>query len=141
MMHKSPKSGHFARIVTIFLVGLFAVNVVMAGSEEKNRTKFITNSPSGLWEQIDEAEIRPTGDRFMLPEKSVTFRLDRNLLKGILSEMPREFSDEARRKEVIIEMPMPYGGTSRFRIEESDLLGPQTLKDFPTWKTFPGLWH
>lgn len=91
-----------------------------------------------LWQKAAESSFQLKGQRNLFPEKYVTFSLNANALKNVLREMPLEFTEEARNKSVIIEIPMPDGSLSKFRIEESEVLAEHLRKDFPTWKTFQG---
>lgn len=91
-----------------------------------------------LWQKAAETSFQLKGQRNLFPEKYVTFSLNADALKNVLREMPLEFTEEARNNSVIIEIPMPDGSLSKFRIEESEVLAEHLRKDFPTWKTFQG---
>ena len=78
------------------------------------------------------------GRQLLTPEKYRVFRLNKQALDGFFAEMPAEFTPAALLKSVVIEMPMPDGSLGRFRIEESEVLAPHLVADFPTWKTFHG---
>ncbi|HEX5041684.1 MAG TPA: M12 family metallo-peptidase [Candidatus Polarisedimenticolaceae bacterium] len=52
------------------------------------------------------------------------FRLDRDALAGKLAGTPREFTEAATEKEVVISLPRPDGTSTRFRVQESPVLGP-----------------
>lgn len=93
---------------------------------------------SQLWQQSDVSRMPTLGRRQLSPEKFVSFRLDAAALSQYLSDMPREFTNEARLKNVVIEIPMPDGTLQRFRIEDSPVLADHLTADFPTWKTFQG---
>ncbi|HQZ94795.1 MAG TPA: carboxypeptidase-like regulatory domain-containing protein [Pyrinomonadaceae bacterium] len=77
---------------------------------------------SQLWQQTDASRVPTLGRRQLSPEKSVSFKLDAAALAQYMSDMPREFTNEARLKNVIVEIPMPDGTLQRFRIEDSPVL-------------------
>lgn len=91
-----------------------------------------------LWKKTSQSSIRLRGQRNLFPDKYVTFSLNEDALKIHFREMPLEFTEQAKNKSVIIEIPMPDGSSSRFRIEESQVLAAHLARDFPTWKTFQG---
>lgn len=101
-------------------------------------TEIFAGNTDSPWQKSEESRIASNGQRKLFPEKYATFRLNVNALKNYLREMPEEFTDEARLKSVIIEIPMPDGGLAKFRIEESRVLAAHLQKDFPAWKTFQG---
>ena len=55
-----------------------------------------------------------------------------------MADMPLEFASAPAPAVTIMEVPMPDGTLSRFRIEDSPVLAPHLAADFPTWKTFQG---
>ena len=112
---------------------LFLMAIVMCCS-----TVAFANKSEKLWQKAAESSFQPRGERKLFPEKYATFKLDAVALRGEMAEMPLEFSIASKGTPTIIEIPMPDGTTSRFRIEESTVLADHLRKDFPTWKTFRG---
>lgn len=111
-----------------------AVQIFAGNSNDKK----ITSKQAGLWQRIDEKDLKVKGRRTATPEKYLVFRLNQIGLKEILAAAPLEFSTEARQIEIILEIPTPEGGMSRFRIEESPMLAPHIAAQFPTWKQYSG---
>lgn len=109
-------------------------------------TAFILSTPAktfaagkaGLWQRTDITRVPETGRRQLSPEKFVSFSLDPAALGESMSAMPKEFTDEARLKNVVIGIPMPDGSIQQFRIEDSAVLADHLKADFPTWRTFQG---
>lgn len=118
----------FCATFILFSVAVCAENI-FAGKK---------NSSQKLWQKAVESSFQSQGKRSLFPEKYKTFSLNANALKSVLSQMPMEFSEAAKNTSTIIEIPMPDGSFSRFRIEESQVLAAHLAKDFPTWKTFQG---
>lgn len=113
----------FLLLVTFFV--LFQADMMAAGRAE-------------LWQATDASRVPTLGRRQLSPEKSVSFKLNAAVLAQYMSEMPREFTNEARLKNVFVEIPMPDGTLQRFRIEDSPVLADHLTADFPTWRTFQG---
>lgn len=120
-----------------FFLWMFGVTFIFIGLVLGAETIF-AGAKDSLWQKAVEARIQNKGRRDLFPEKYVTFRLNNDALKGYLKEMPLEFTEEAQNKSVIIEIPMPDGSISRFRVEASQILAEHLRKDFPNWKTFNG---
>ncbi len=123
-----------------FILRIFSSVFILLGIAFCTHDIFAANrdNQGKLWQQAAESGFQLKGNRGLFPEKYATFRLNENVLKNYLREMPQEFTDEARLKSVIIEIPMPDGSLAKFRIEESQILAAHLQKDFPTWKTFQG---
>ena len=90
-----------------------------------------------LWQKVAESKIPSKGLRRLFPEKYETFSLNQTTLKETMSAMPLEFT-AAEGKAVIMDVPMPDGTISKFRIEETQVLADHLAKAFPSWKTFRG---
>ncbi len=124
----------------LLFICLYSLSTAFGGgyANEANNSASNNGEDSKLWRQIEESQINKIGKRNLLPAESVVFRLDRMFLKNLMSEMPPEFANRMFQKTVVMEVPLPDGKISRFRIEESDLLAPHIKADFPDWRTFNG---
>jgi hypothetical protein len=105
---------------------------------DKSKLKSRKSVQAALWQRVDENDLAARGRRSMTPEKYQVFRLNQNSLKNLMTEMPAEFSAAAQDKTVVLEIPLPNGKLSRFRVEESQVLAPHLAAEFPDWKTFNG---
>ncbi len=94
------------------------------------------SNSSGVWLKKNESKIASRGNRLIVPERYLVYGLNQTLLKQVFADAPLEFSDEARNRETIIELPTPDGTIERFRILESPVLAPNVAADFPDWKYF-----
>ncbi|MFT3744152.1 MAG: zinc-dependent metalloprotease family protein [Pyrinomonadaceae bacterium] len=101
-------------------------------------TQSFAGGGSELWKPTDASRVPSLGRREISPEKSVAFKLNATALSRYMADMPAEFTNEARLKNVVIEIPMPDGTLQRFRIEDSPVLAEHLTADLPGWKTFQG---
>jgi len=94
-------------------------------------------SEDGLWRDIEENRLLadPNG-RLIVPDRYRMVRLDLKAFSNLISGVPMEFTEEARRTEVIMTLPMPEGGFERFRITESPMMAPELARLFPEIKTY-----
>jgi hypothetical protein len=113
----------------LFCVVIISTQEIFAGNKK---------STGDLWKKTTETNIEFQGRRGLFPEKYLTFKLNSDALRRFLREMPLEFTEESLNRSVVVEIPMPDGSFSRFRIEESNILAAHLKKDFLDWKTFNG---
>ena len=89
-------------------------------------------SVDGVWKEIDEtAGSFRSAERSIVPDSYKTFRLNKTMLRTILSSAPEEFSDPFGMSNAIITLPMPDGTYERFRIEHSLIVEPLLLENYP----------
>ncbi|MBK8464842.1 MAG: hypothetical protein IPL32_03345 [Chloracidobacterium sp.] len=102
------------------LTVLFALSGVILASQR---------SEDNVWDRVDKAQLQQPGiDGSVMPSSYETFRLNKATLRLILDRAPEEFSGG---REVILNLPMPDGSCSRFRIEHSLVVERGLLKDYP----------
>ena len=135
-MKKSFLHIHLYRITSAIF--LFLTLFVLCSVDIAAQTRSGGGDPGKLWRSADQSRVPERGRRQVLPERSVAFRLDAQALKGLMRAMPLEFTSEARATSVVMEVPMPDGSLSRFRIEDSPVLAPHLAEAFPAWRTFHG---
>jgi hypothetical protein len=119
------------------LCRLFLCLVALFGASQ-DEVAVAGEKQSRLWAQTDASILPARGQRLLNPQKYLIFRLNGAALAELLVEMPMEFTEAARRKTVIMEVPMPDGKFARFRIEESPVLAPSVAAQLPGVKTFRG---
>nr|HMS43534.1 hypothetical protein [Pyrinomonadaceae bacterium] len=83
---------------------------------------FAETNNSGVWRTKSEGDIASRGNRLIIPDNYLVYELNRTALRRVLAQSPLEFSDEARNRENIIEIPTPDGKLERFKILETALL-------------------
>lgn len=118
----------------VFLVG---IAIWMQGSVSAGGDP-VGSKDVDLWQDVDERLIELTGQRQIVPQKYRTLRLDVDALRKVLGSAPAEFSREARTQETILTLPLPDGGFSRFRIEDSPIMHPDLAARYPEIKTYRG---
>ncbi len=87
-------------------------------------------SDKHVWKQVDDTELsrRPLS-RTQTPDTYKTFELNKTNLDRVLDSAPEEFTQSAI--ETILELPMPDGTFSKFRISHSLIVEPGLLVKFP----------
>ncbi|MEP7107794.1 MAG: reprolysin-like metallopeptidase [Ferruginibacter sp.] len=76
--------------------------------------------------------------RVIIPARYRTLRLNMAGLLNFLNTIPSEKKIVLRNTSPVIEIPMPGGGSARFHIWESPVMGPGLAAKFPGIKTFTG---
>lgn len=115
----------FAVAIPVYVSGHPAPNVQAQGQESLNDVW--RRSAEGVIE-IDTLKLKPTA--------YAAFDLNGSKLNEILRSAPREFTADARRRTVIIPLPLPGGGVGRFRLEESPIIAPKLASRFPWLKSY-----
>jgi hypothetical protein len=64
--------------------------------------------------------------------------LNESALTKRLAEAPREFTQDAAKKNVTLSLPLPDGGLWQFRIEESPIMSSELATKFPDIKSYSG---
>jgi len=96
------------------------------------------NAQSILWQDIDESSISNNQNRLIIPQEYRTLALNISELENILSQAPLEFSSEAERSKVQIDLPLPDGGFALFNFVESPIMEEELAAKFPELKTYLG---
>ena len=94
-------------------------------------------STDQIWQTIEDpgyarrdakAELRST------PYRSL--RLNAAAQIELLRHAPMEFTEAARRRQIVMPLPMPDGSLAQFRVEESPVMAPSLAARFPKIKTY-----
>ena len=67
---------------------------------------FAQTSPQNLWQDVEQSQIVPVGERHIIPQVFRTLKLDVEGMQSFLSEAPLEFSDETRSKLVVLKVKL-----------------------------------
>ncbi|HCY77060.1 MAG TPA: hypothetical protein DHV28_14150 [Ignavibacteriales bacterium] len=116
---------NFFKVLTLTLV--FTVQFMFAQTSSQN-----------LWQDIDQSQIVPVGQRYIIPEIYHTISLDIEGMRDFLTQAQLEFSNEAKSKTVILSLPMPDGSLQKFSILESPIMAPELAAKYPDIKTYLG---
>ncbi|HEX8247650.1 MAG TPA: zinc-dependent metalloprotease family protein [Pyrinomonadaceae bacterium] len=132
--------------LSLYIVLILAVNLLVAGSlAAQQSAQNSGGSGGGVWQQINDSALQQRTDleRQIIPRFYSTFQLDKAALRQTLNQAPKEFSGAARSgggggSEVILTIPMPNGGFSRFRIENSSIMEPELAAKYPEIQSYRG---
>lgn len=96
-------------------------------------------SPDGVWEWVDESALPLARGADPLTRASAyqVFALDQTALFSALDDAPLEVP-MLRAAGTIFSLPMPDGRFARFRVQETDMLGPDVLEITPQAQTWIG---
>jgi hypothetical protein len=92
----------------------------------------------GIWRDVEEAAIGFTGEREIVPLSYRTLAIDFRALELKLVAAPLEGSSASRFVETVLSLPLPDGGFSRFRIEDSPIMAPELAARYPAIRTYRG---
>lgn len=93
---------------------------------------------SSLWRDISESAIPNRGQRTLTPSVYRTVSLNLPALRNLLAQAPMEGTVTAKASPVVLELPMPQGGVSRFSIVESPVMAAELSVKYPNIKTYSG---
>lgn len=89
------------------------------------------------WTQIQESDIRITGERLTTPKKYLSYQLDAKTLASILQRTPQEVFDSKVSKSTLA-LPVPDGTMQEFYIFESSVMHPDLARKYPDIKSYLG---
>src|SRR5688572_4401011 len=78
------------------------------------------------------------GKRVIIPGQYKTVILDNRGMETFLKTLPPETGLTNRGAAPVIELPMPGGGTAKYRVWESPVMEPALAAKFPGIKTYTG---
>src|SRR5205085_996553 len=93
---------------------------------------------NAIWQDVKESSVVLSGARAIVPQSYRTVHLDNAELNQLLPQAPLEFTNAAKKSQVVITLPMPDGGLARFRIEESPMSLPDPTGKVSDFKTYSG---
>ena len=112
------------KLITLLL--LISSNAIFAKGDGK------------LWSDITNVSARSAGTPSVQTKQCRQLLLNLEVMKGLLASAPFEFSNEARHRQTILELPMPDGSFQRFSIVESPVCAPELAAKYPETKTWAG---
>ncbi len=100
---------------------------------------FLSFGQNNFFSDVSERSIELNGARrVIVPQKFRAVALDQTGLKQFLWSLPSERNVHNRNTAPVLELPMPDGRISRFRVWESSIQEPALEARFPDIKTFTG---
>ena len=96
-------------------------------------------SDDNVWREIDESDIKQENlEKFSNSDSYKVFRLSKKSLRPILNKAPLEGETFRQQSGIILNLPMPDGNFSRFRIKESPIMQSGLAAKFPNIRTYIG---
>ncbi|HEX7357001.1 MAG TPA: hypothetical protein VF270_04760, partial [Ignavibacteriaceae bacterium] len=99
---------------------------------------FAQTNSQNLWQDIDQSQIVPVGQRYIIPQSYRTVTLDIEGMRNFLTDAPLEFSNESKSKSLVLSLPMPDGTMQKFSILESPVMASELAAKYPDIKTYTG---
>jgi len=99
---------------------------------------FAQDTSEDLWNDIQEATIQTTGERYIIPQSYRMLELDFQAMQSELSEAPSEKTVKVINSTTIIALPLPNGEFARFKFVESLVMEEELANKFPEIKTYLG---
>ncbi|NNG26715.1 MAG: hypothetical protein HKM87_04270, partial [Ignavibacteriaceae bacterium] len=99
---------------------------------------FAQSTSEDLWNDIQEATIQTTGERYIIPQSYRTLELDFQAMQSDLSEAPSEKTVNVNNSTTTIALPLPNGEFTRFKFVESLVMEDELANKFPEIKTYLG---
>lgn len=99
----------------------------------------LNNNTADFWTLIEEREITTDGNRYIFPDKYLTFQLNVAEMRQHLAHAPIEkLGDPFPDNALQISLPMPNGEWWTFALVESPTMAPELAAQFPDIKTYAG---
>jgi hypothetical protein len=124
------------------LIGVWGVLVlfgmVVVTSDQSHATQLEQEKPA-LWSSVGEDTLAPPTRTWRIESRNYRIlSLDRDALTQLLARAPRAETDEAKKTEVLVQLPWPDGSFRRFRIEEASVTWPGHPVQCPDVTTYRG---
>ncbi len=116
------------RIGLVVLVTLFAIVLPLAP----------TIAARQLWQDVDEAELASLGEPLVTTSQARTLQLDIHGLRALLRDAPLEEATAVAESPLVVEIPLPSGKASRFRVVESPIMARELGDRYPEIRTYRG---
>lgn len=141
-MKEAEQTNHeqinFFLVLGIVSLALFIVLLIAAGGRQGvTAASDGAQSADGMWQDVDEATMRPAGERVIVPSVYRTVSLDWAMLNSLLADAP-DGSTEVN-AGVILSLPLPDGEYGRFQITRASVMHPDLAAKFPEIQTFAGV--
>lgn len=91
---------------------------------------------AGIWNSVNENQIKLTGIRDIVPEKYATYHLNINEMKDLLSKAPLDNNILIKSSPVTVSLPLPNGEIQRFYVVESPVMAKPLQVSYPNIRTY-----
>ncbi|MGZ8566598.1 MAG: reprolysin-like metallopeptidase, partial [Actinomycetota bacterium] len=126
-----------ALTVAVVATGLLASGAAAAVPSGGNG---IRQPGARLWSPLDAVPVGGRADAlsFGRASRPLSYALDRAGMKARLSRAPRELTAVARSNPLVLSLPSPGGGFSRFAVQRSPVVAPELAARYPFIETYSG---
>ena len=118
-----PRRGRRSAFVLFFVLSLATTAAALAAP---------------MWLDVRESVIPESGTRYTVPDLYRTVAIDYPAIGTFLASAPAEGSARAEAAPLIIELPLPGGGSTRFAVVDAPILAPELAAQFPAIRTYFG---
>ena len=116
------------KLQTLILLFLFGISVSYSQDKQKH------------WTNINESSIElASKERWIIPIKYNTVNFDILEIKKVLSLASHKSKVNTRDSKIIIELPLPNGGSETFSIVENSAMSRELAANFPEIKSYDGV--
>ena len=91
-----------------------------------------------MWTDVRESVIPATGTRYIQPDLYRTVSFDYGAIGTLLASAPAEGSARAQQQPLVLELPLPGGGSTRFAVVDAPIMAPELAQQFPEIRTYLG---
>lgn len=141
MDHKNQAShGKKGAWLIFAFLGLSLLIALLAAGEQEQAAAAATaaQSANDLWQDVNEATLRLSGERQIVPTAYRLVSLDWSQLDALLAKTPDSVAG-AETSEVILSLPLPDGTYGRFQISQTAVMHPELAAKFPEIQTYAGI--
>lgn len=124
-------------LMGILVFSLFNINISENGISIETKSVFAQRDNSVLnsvW--TDRADIVINDITKVMPQKYRYLNLNLNSFRNVMTTAPFEFTDRAVSSPLIIELPHPDGGMSKFYVTEYSMMEQGLADQYPEMKTY-----
>ncbi len=92
-----------------------------------------------VWQEMPETNIPQTLERQIIPQRYRTVHFDAAALQAVLQTAPERFAGaNYKTAQPVLELPLPDGGSARFRLVESPVMAPGLQARYPEIRCYTG---
>ncbi|MEP7128826.1 MAG: hypothetical protein ABI729_08160, partial [Chitinophagales bacterium] len=86
---------------------------------------------ASFWQDVNSGIVQSYGTRYSTPTDYRSLQLNVSSMRAHLQTAPKEFSESARTKSLVLSLPMPGGTIDDFEIFESPVMAPELAAKYP----------
>ena len=113
-----------------------SIIIFFAGNNKGNKispAEVSANNNSAVWTDINETDFIQKGSREIIPIRYRTLKAN---LEQVTSDLRKAPMERSMQSEYMIELPMPYGGMSKFSVTEYSMMESPLSGKYPDMRTY-----